>query len=138
VLEHALGGLGTALVWLAVGAMWFCGLASVTSNSRMLYAFARDFLADIATEAARPGGAQLRVSGGVAFGDVLRVGNDLFGDPVNRSSKLGEDLAEPGELLLAEEVFAKLPSEKTADCVLQPAGTRNAAFVFYLCGAAAR
>lgn len=42
VLEHALGGLGTALVWLAVGAMWFCGLASVTSNSRMLYAFARD------------------------------------------------------------------------------------------------
>ncbi|MBM4375770.1 MAG: amino acid permease [Deltaproteobacteria bacterium] len=42
VLEHALGRLGTALVWLAVGAMWFCGLASITSNSRMLYAFARD------------------------------------------------------------------------------------------------
>ena len=42
VLEGALGGLGTALVWVAVGAMWFCGLASVTSNSRMLYAFARD------------------------------------------------------------------------------------------------
>ena len=42
VLEHALGGFGTALVWVAVGAMWFCGLASVTSNSRMLYAFARD------------------------------------------------------------------------------------------------
>lgn len=42
VLEGALGGVGTALVWVAVGAMWFCGLASVTSNSRMLYAFARD------------------------------------------------------------------------------------------------
>jgi amino acid transporter len=42
VLETSLGRLGTALVWLAVGAMWFCGLASVTSNSRMLYAFARD------------------------------------------------------------------------------------------------
>jgi amino acid transporter len=42
VLEGSLGGLGTALVWLAVGAMWFCGLASITSNSRMLYAFARD------------------------------------------------------------------------------------------------
>jgi amino acid transporter len=25
-----------------MGAMWFCGLASVTSNSRMLFAFARD------------------------------------------------------------------------------------------------
>ncbi len=42
VLEGALGGFGTALVWVAVGAMWFCGLASITSNSRMLYAFARD------------------------------------------------------------------------------------------------
>jgi amino acid transporter len=42
VLEHALGRVGTALVWVAVGAMWFCGLSSVTSNSRMLYAFARD------------------------------------------------------------------------------------------------
>ena len=42
VLESALGRLGTALVWVAVGAMWFCGLASITSNSRMLYAFARD------------------------------------------------------------------------------------------------
>jgi amino acid transporter len=42
VVEGALGGIGTALAWVAVGAMWFCGLASVTSNSRMLYAFARD------------------------------------------------------------------------------------------------
>lgn len=42
VLETALGRLGTGLVWLTVGAMWFCGLSSVTSNSRMLYAFARD------------------------------------------------------------------------------------------------
>lgn len=42
VLEGALGGVGTGLVWVAVAAMWFCGLASVTSNSRMLYAFARD------------------------------------------------------------------------------------------------
>ena len=36
------GAAGSALVWLVVGAMWFCGLASVTSNSRMLFAFARD------------------------------------------------------------------------------------------------
>lgn len=42
ILEESLGGLGTGLVWLCVGAMWFCGLASVTSNSRMLWAFARD------------------------------------------------------------------------------------------------
>jgi amino acid transporter len=43
VLLRALGGgLGGALVWMVLGAMWFCGLASVTSNSRMLFAFARD------------------------------------------------------------------------------------------------
>ncbi|MFT3710042.1 MAG: amino acid permease [Archangium sp.] len=41
-LEKSMGSLGTAMVWIAVAAMWFCGLASVTSNSRMLYAFARD------------------------------------------------------------------------------------------------
>jgi amino acid transporter len=42
-LEHGLGPvLGRAMVWAAMGAMWFCGLASVTSNSRMLFAFARD------------------------------------------------------------------------------------------------
>lgn len=42
ILETSLGRTGTALVWLCVAAMWFCGLASITSNSRMLYAFARD------------------------------------------------------------------------------------------------
>src|SRR5262249_42292139 len=43
ILRSALGGrAGGALVWVAVVAMWFCGLSSVTSNSRMLFAFARD------------------------------------------------------------------------------------------------
>ncbi|HEY8210924.1 MAG TPA: amino acid permease [Myxococcaceae bacterium] len=43
ILTHSLGGrLGSALVWMVIGAMWFCGLSSVTSNSRMLFAFARD------------------------------------------------------------------------------------------------
>jgi amino acid transporter len=43
VLRGALGrNLGNALVCVAMAAMWFCGLSSVTSNSRMLFAFARD------------------------------------------------------------------------------------------------
>jgi len=42
-LRGALGtALGNALVCVAMAAMWFCGLSSVTSNSRMLFAFARD------------------------------------------------------------------------------------------------
>jgi amino acid transporter len=43
VLRGALGEtLGNGMVWLVLGAMWFCGLSSITSNSRMLFAFARD------------------------------------------------------------------------------------------------
>jgi amino acid transporter len=43
VIRNALGArLGNALGWMVIGAMWFCGLSSVTSNSRMLFAFARD------------------------------------------------------------------------------------------------
>jgi amino acid transporter len=50
ILQAALGNrLGGALVWMVIGAMWFCGLSSVTSNSRMLFAFARDGGAPLST-----------------------------------------------------------------------------------------
>jgi amino acid transporter len=43
ILRAALGARwGAAAMGLAVVAMWFCGLSSVTSASRMLFAFARD------------------------------------------------------------------------------------------------
>jgi amino acid transporter len=43
IVEQALGArLGRAVTIVVVGAMAFCGLASVTSNSRMLFALARD------------------------------------------------------------------------------------------------
>lgn len=43
LLKLRLGaGLGGVLVALVAGAMWLCGLASLTSASRMVYAFARD------------------------------------------------------------------------------------------------
>jgi len=43
VISTALGGtFGTAVLWLVTFAMWFCGLSSVTSFSRMMYAFSRD------------------------------------------------------------------------------------------------
>jgi amino acid transporter len=35
-------GLGSLISGLVAGAMWLCGLASLTSASRMVYAFARD------------------------------------------------------------------------------------------------
>jgi amino acid transporter len=43
VMRHALGdSAGRGAMGLALAAMWFCGLSSVTSASRSLYAFARD------------------------------------------------------------------------------------------------
>lgn len=43
VIEQAMGGtFGKAVLWMVTFAMWFCGLAGVTSASRMIYAFSRD------------------------------------------------------------------------------------------------
>ncbi|CAB3394333.1 amino acid permease [Kyrpidia spormannii] len=43
VMEQAVGGtFGRVVLWMVTIAMWFCGLSSVTSASRMIYAFSRD------------------------------------------------------------------------------------------------
>jgi amino acid permease (GABA permease) len=36
------GGTGQFLLLIAIGAQFFCGMSSVTANSRMIYAFSRD------------------------------------------------------------------------------------------------
>ncbi len=54
----------------------------------------------------------IRISIGMDFGDVLLTGGpDYFGDTVNRASKLGEDIAGPGEILMTEAAFAQLPPQ---------------------------
>ncbi len=43
IFEQALGGtFSHVITWIVTIAMWFCGLACVTSTSRMIFAFARD------------------------------------------------------------------------------------------------
>lgn len=43
ILESRLGYvLGTLFFFVAVGAQFFCGMSSITTNSRMIYAFSRD------------------------------------------------------------------------------------------------
>jgi len=50
---------------------------------------------------------------GIGYGEVLIVEDkDLFGSEVNLASKLGEDLAERGEILLTEAAFAEVDAEK--------------------------
>ena len=49
---------------------------------------------------------QIFLSVGIDYGDLLLVGkSDFFGDPVNSASKLGEDLAVKGEVLITERAL---------------------------------
>ena len=50
---------------------------------------------------------------GVGYGEVLIVADeDLFGSEVNLASKLGEDLAERGEILLTEAAFSQSQADE--------------------------
>lgn len=52
----------------------------------------------------------IRISIGIDYGDVLLTGGpDFFGDTVNIASKLGEDVAGPGEILITERAYQQLP-----------------------------
>src|SRR6185295_7783337 len=42
ILNHALGQIGQLLAAGIAVAMWFCGLSSIASAGRMLFAFSRD------------------------------------------------------------------------------------------------
>ncbi len=54
----------------------------------------------------RPQDERLRFSYGVGYGELLEVDGDLFGLEMNLASKLGEDLARPGEALLTPSAVA--------------------------------
>jgi amino acid transporter len=41
-LDAAGGGLGQFLLLVAIGAQFYCGMSSITANSRMIFAFSRD------------------------------------------------------------------------------------------------
>jgi adenylate cyclase len=50
---------------------------------------------------------------GIGYGEVLMLeGEDMYGSELNLASKLGEDLAERGEILLTSAAFEKLEGKK--------------------------
>jgi class 3 adenylate cyclase len=51
---------------------------------------------------------QARFSYGIGYGDLLDLDGDTFGLEVNLASKMGEDLARPGEILLTPAAVANL------------------------------
>jgi len=54
----------------------------------------------------------IHISCGIDYGKILVVGReDCFGDPVNRASKMGEDLAVAGEILITKEAMQMIPPE---------------------------
>lgn len=54
----------------------------------------------------------IHISCGVDYGKILIVGNkDCFGEPVNRASKLGEDIAKRNQILVTKEAMKMIPAE---------------------------
>ncbi len=54
----------------------------------------------------------IHISCGIDYGKILIIGHeDCFGDPVNRASKMGEDLAAAGEILITKEAMQMIPPE---------------------------
>ena len=54
----------------------------------------------------------IHISCGIDFGKILIIGHeDCFGDPVNCASKIGEDLAAAGEILITKEAMQMIPGE---------------------------
>lgn len=56
----------------------------------------------------KPKDERLAFSYGIGYGDVLDLEDDVFGLEVNLASKLGEDMARPGEALLTPAAAASL------------------------------
>ncbi|HLF74415.1 MAG TPA: adenylate/guanylate cyclase domain-containing protein [Anaerolineales bacterium] len=54
----------------------------------------------------------IHISCGIDYGKILIVGHeDCFGDPVNRASKIVDDLAAAGEILVTSEAMQMIPAE---------------------------
>src|SRR5687767_140329 len=54
----------------------------------------------------------IHISCGIDYGKLLIIGNqDCFGDTVNRASKMGEDVAAAGEILITRESMQMIPPD---------------------------
>lgn len=78
----------------------FDGVAAACRTVRDLEALLRRF------NRGRAESERVRFSYGIGWGLVVDLENDLFGLEVNLASKLGEDLARPGEVLLTPAAVA--------------------------------
>lgn len=54
----------------------------------------------------------IHIAVGIDYGKLLIINHeDCFGDPVNRASKMGEDIAAAGEILITADAMQNIPPE---------------------------
>lgn len=98
-----------AIAWWAAGD----NLYGVFPEARFAYDCAVALHLDVrAANGPRGPSERLEVCIGIGCGRMLRIGReDIYGDQMNLASKLGEDMAGPGEILLTEEAYEALRTE---------------------------
>jgi class 3 adenylate cyclase len=80
-------------------------LAAVNAAVAMQHAFA-------ASNLLTSDDLDIHIACGIDYGRILVVGGvDCFGDPVNRASKMGEDIAAASEVLVSKDAFDMIPAE---------------------------
>lgn len=87
---------------------------AVFPNVQSSIAAATDFLKRTSTvNTMLPDEADIYLSLGIGYGEVLMIeDDDMFGSELNLTSKLGEDLARSGEILLTESAFEQLSTKE--------------------------
>ena len=101
-------------------------LSAVRAAIAMQYAFA-------ASNILTPDDFDIHIACGIDYGKLLIIGHeDCFGDPVNRASKMGEDLAAAGEVLVTKEAMEMIPPSaniKAREIIVSISGMSIPAFV---------
>jgi adenylate cyclase len=65
----------------------------------------------VASNLLTPEDLDIHIACGIDYGKLLVIGHeDCFGDPVNRASKMGEDLAVAGEILVTQDAMQLIPA----------------------------
>jgi len=101
-------------------------LAAVNAAIAMQHAFASENLLT-------SDDLDIHIAVGIDYGKLLIVGHeDCFGDPVNRASKMGEDIAAAGEILITKEALDMIPANaniKTQEVNISISGISIPAYV---------
>ena len=76
---------------------------------------------------------QLGVCIGIGFGDVLRSRSEgVFGNEMNLASKLGEDLAGNGEILLTESAYQEISEDLRKNIIRQRTAISGVELSYYI------